>query len=156
MRIEHIWYIILMTIFIGADHRGFELKNLIIDFLQEKNIRVEDLGSFEHNPEDDYVEYSKKVAQAVLQNPTDFLGIVLCGSGAGVDIAANRQHGIRCGLGFEANQVKLMKEDDDINMLALPADFVEFEKIKTLIDMFLSTKAKIEDKYRRRIQKLDS
>ena len=57
-----------MTIFIGADHRGFELKNKLIEYIQEKNIRVEDLGAFENNPEDDYPDFAQKVAKAVLQN----------------------------------------------------------------------------------------
>jgi len=68
-----------MTIFIGADHRGFELKNKLVEYLQNKNIRVEDLGNYEHDPEDDYPDFAQKVAQAVLQNPDNFLGIVICG-----------------------------------------------------------------------------
>jgi ribose 5-phosphate isomerase B len=61
-----------MTIFIGADHRGFELKNKLIEYLQEKNIRVEDLGNYQHDPLDDYPDFAQKVSQAVLQKPKDF------------------------------------------------------------------------------------
>lgn len=144
-----------MTIFIGADHRGFELKNKLIEFIQEKNIRVEDLGAFENNPEDDYPDFAQKVAQAVLQNPHEFLGIVICGSGVGVCIAANRYKGIRCGVGFSENQVKHIRENDHINILALPSDEIDFEKAKTFIDIFLSVKPAQNEKYLRRIQKLD-
>lgn len=144
-----------MTIFIGADHRGFELKNQLIEYIQEKNIRVEDLGAYEHDPEDDYPIIGKKIAQAVLQNPEEFLGILICGSGVGVDMAANRHRGIRCGLGFDEEQVKHIRENDHINILALPSDYVDFEKAKKFIDIFLDAEPKQDDKYLRRAKELD-
>ncbi len=145
-----------MTIFVGADHRGFELKNKLAEYLQEKNIRVEDLGAYELEPLDDNPDYAQKVAQAVLQRPEEFLGIVICGSGCGVSIAANRYKGIYCGLGFDENQIKHMRENDHINMLAIPSDYVDFEKAKKFVDIFLSTKPRLEEKYLRRIKKLDN
>jgi len=144
-----------MTIFVGADHRGFDLKNLLIEYLHEKNIRIEDLGNYQLDPDDDFPDYAKKVAQAVLQNPDEFLGIVICGSGVGVCIAANRFKGIRCGLGFEVDQVKHMRENDHVNVLALAADFLDPESAKKLVDIFIETEPKKEQKYLRRINKLD-
>ncbi|MBI2641101.1 RpiB/LacA/LacB family sugar-phosphate isomerase [Candidatus Roizmanbacteria bacterium] len=145
-----------MTIFIGADHRGFDLKNKLIEYLQEKNIRVEDLGAYELQPLDDNPDYAQKVAQAVLQNPKEFLGIVICGSGGGVTIAANRHKGIYCGLGFDDDQVKNMREHDHINILALPADYIDLEKAKRFADVFLSAQPSGEEKYIRRLKKTDS
>jgi len=145
-----------MTLFIAADHRGFELKNQLMEYLQEKNIRTEDLGNYQLDPEDDFPDYSKKVAQAVLQNSESFLGIVICGSGVGVCIAVNRFNGIRCGLGFEESQVKHMRENDHVNVLALAADYTNLEKAKRLIDTFLSAQPKQGEKYLRRIKKLDN
>lgn len=150
-----IWYYYNMTIFVGADHRGFDLKNLLIEYLHEKNIRIEDLGNYQLEPEDDFPDYSKKVAQAVLQNPDEFLGIVICGSGVGVCIAVNRFKGIRCGLGFEPDQVRHMRENDHVNVLALAADFLDPEAAKKLVDVFIETQPKKEQKYLRRIKKLD-
>jgi len=144
-----------MTIFIAADHRGFELKNLLIEYLHEKNIRIEDLGNYQLDPEDDFPDFAKKVAQAVLQNPEEYLGIVICGSGVGVTIAVNRFRGIRGGLGFEPDQVKHMRENDQINVLGLAADFLDPEKAKQLVDIFIQTLPKKEQKYFRRIKKLD-
>ncbi len=144
-----------MTIFIGADHRGFELKNKIIEYLQEKNIRVEDMGNYEYDANDDYPDYSKKVAQAVLQNPDDLLGIVICGSGVGVSVAANRYHGIVCALGFDVKQITSARIHDHVNVLALPSDHVDFEKSKQMIDAFLEAKPNYDEKYLRRLQKLD-
>jgi len=153
-----------MTIFIAADHRGFELKNKLIEYLQEKNIRVEDMGNYQYDPEDDYPDFAKKVAQAVLQNPKDFLGIVICGSGVGVSIVVNRFKGIRCALGFYEDQVKHAKENDHINILALASDYFKneneengsgLEQAKKLVDIFINTSPKMEEKYLRRIQKID-
>ncbi|MGB9883360.1 MAG: RpiB/LacA/LacB family sugar-phosphate isomerase [Microgenomates group bacterium] len=144
-----------MTIFIGADHRGFNLKNQIIEYLHEKDIRIEDLGAYEYDPNDDYPDFAKKVAQAVLQNPENHLGIVICGSGVGVAIAANRFKGIRAALGFDENQIVHARENDHINVLALPADYLDLEKAKVIVDKFLETHYKLEEKYLRRLKKLD-
>lgn len=144
-----------MTIFIGADHRGFDLKNRLIDYLQEKNIRVEDMGNYDYDPLDDYPDYAKKVAQAVLQNPQMFLGIVICGSGVGVCVAANRFKGIRCAVGFDEHQVKHARENDHANVLSIPSDYINIEKAKALVDNFITTKPKEDEKYLGRIKKLD-
>jgi len=153
-----------MTIFIAADHRGFELKNKLIEYLQEKNIRVEDMGNYQYDPLDDYPDFAKKVAQAVLQNPKDFLGIVICGSGVGVSIVVNRFKGIRGALGFSPDQVKHAKENDHINVLALASDYFKngngengngLDLVKKIVDTFIETKPKMEEKYLRRIKKID-
>ncbi len=144
-----------MTIFIGADHRGFELKNKLVEYLQEKDIRVEDMGNYEYDANDDFPDYSKKVAQAVLQNPEEFLGIVICGSGVGVSVAANRYHGIVCALGFDLGQVESARMHDHVNVLAIPADYADFEKAKQMIDILVKTKPNYGEKYVRRLRKLD-
>ena len=144
-----------MTIFIGADHRGFELKNRLIEYLQERNIRVEDMGNYQHDPLDDYPLFAQKVAQAVLQNPDNYLGIVICCSGVGVCIAANRSKGIRCALGFDEEQIKHARENDHVNVLSLASDYSDFEKAKAIIDAFLDAKPKMEQKYQRRVKQLD-
>ena len=145
-----------MTIFIGADHRGFELKNKLIEHLQEQNIRVEDMGNYEYDPEDDFPDYAQKVAQAVLQNPDEFLGIVICGSGVGVSVAANRYNGIICALGFNTDQIHHARENDHINVLAIPSDYLSFETVKEMIESFISAKPNLTEKYLRRLKKLDA
>ncbi len=144
-----------MTIFIGADHRGIELKNAIIEYLHEKNIRIEDLGPYEYDSLDDAVDFSQKVAQAVLQNPDNHLGIVICGSGCAVSIAANRFKGIRAGVAMNEDQAKHIRENDLCNILALAADYTLLELACKLIDAFLASTPKTEEKYLRRIEKLD-
>lgn len=145
-----------MTIFIGTDHRGFELKNKLMEYLQEKNIRVEDMGAYEYDAEDDYPDFSMKVAKAVLQKPEGFYGIVICGSGVGVSIAANRFKGIRCVLGFDPEQVKHARENDHVNVLAIASEYADFEEAKAMIDAFLEGQPIMKDKYLRRAKKLDA
>jgi len=145
-----------MTIFIGTDHGGFELKNKLIEYLQNKNIRVVDIGNYQYDPLDDNPDFAKKVAEAVLQKPDESLGIVICKSGVGVCITANRYKGIRCALGFDEDQVKHARENDHINVLSLAADFSDFDKATKLIEVFLSAKPTMEEKYLRRMKKMDT
>ncbi len=144
-----------MTIFIGADHRGIELKNAIIEYLHEKNIRIEDLGPYEHNAADDAVDFSQKVAQAVLQNPDNHLGIVVCGSGCAGSMAANRFKGIRAGVAMNEDQAHHIRENDLCNVLALASNYTPLETAQKIVDAFLASTPKTEEKYLRRIAKLD-
>lgn len=132
------------------------MKNKVIEYLQEKNIRVEDMGNYELDPLDDNPDYAHKVAQAVLQNPDEFLGIVICGSGVGVSITANRHKGVRCALAFNTDEVHHAKENDHINVIALPSDFIDFEKAKEMIDVFIKAQPKQAEKYYRRLDKMDA
>jgi len=115
-----------MTLFIGADHRGIELKNAIIEYFHEKNMRIE-----------------------------DHLGIVICGSGCAVSMAANRIKGIRAGVAMNEDQAKHIRENDLCNVIALAADYTPLELACKLIDAFISSAPKTEEKYLRRIEKLD-
>lgn len=144
-----------MRIFIGADHRGFELKDKIIDYLHEKNIRIEDLGSYEYQKDDDYPDFAKKVVEAVLQEPEERLGIVICGSGVGVSIVANRYKKIRCGVALNKEQVIHAREKDHINILSLASDYFDFDQATQLINAFIDTPLTLEAKYLRRIKKID-
>ncbi|PIQ72662.1 ribose-5-phosphate isomerase [Candidatus Roizmanbacteria bacterium CG_4_10_14_0_2_um_filter_36_35] len=144
-----------MTIFIGADHRGFELKNQILEYLHEKNIRIEDLGAYEHSPLDDAVDFGQKVAQAVLQNPENHLGILICGSGCAAAMAANRLKGVRCGVAMNPHQASHIRENDHANILTLSSDYTPVDEAQKIIDSFLSASPKTDGKYLRRIQKLD-
>lgn len=145
-----------MTLFIGADHRGIELKNAIIEYFHEKNMRIEDLGPYELDPLDDAADYSRKVSQAVLQNPDHHLGIVICGSGCAVSMAANRIKGIRAGVAMNEDQAKHIRENDLCNVIALAADYTPFELACKLIDTFITATPKTDEKYLRRIAKLDT
>lgn len=137
-------------IFIGADHRGFELKAKIAKWLAGRGYEFEDVGAYEHDPSDDYVDYAITVGERVGAS----WGIVICGSGVGVDIAANKVPGVRCGLGWEVDQVHAARKEDNINVLALPADNMEEEKALRLVETFLETEFVQTDRYLRRIEKI--
>lgn len=145
-----------MTIFIGADHRGFQLKNDIMEYLQSQNIRVEDMGNYEYDAHDDFPDYAQKVAQAVLQNPEQFLGIVICGSGAGVNIAANRYNGIYCTIGFSKDQIESARGHDHINVIALASDHTSLDDAKEIVDTFIKTPLNHGEKYKRRLDKIEN
>lgn len=143
-----------MKIFICSDHRGFTLKNQLFVYLK-KNFEVIDCGNTNYDPNDDYPNYAKIVASNVSKNPFSF-GIVICGSGIGVCITANKIKGIRCGLGFDTEQIKHARENDHINILALSSDYIDLQKNKAIVDIFLNTKEKNEDKFLRRINKIEN
>lgn len=144
-----------MPVFIAADHRGFELKNKLVEYLQEKNIRIEDFGNYQLDPLDDNPDFAQKVAQAVQQNPQENVGIVICGSGIGVSIAANRFKKIRCGVALNLHQIQHGRENDHTNILALASDYTDFETAKKYIDIFLASHPKEGEKYIRRQNKFD-
>lgn len=141
-------------IYIGADHRGFELKSRINAWLQGRGYEFEDLGAFAYNHDDDYADYAILVGQSVGQHASATRGIVICGSGVGVDIAANKVNNVRCGLGFEKDQVHAARKDDNINVLALAADNTSVEKAFELVETFLETEFVESDRYQRRIEKI--
>jgi ribose 5-phosphate isomerase B len=143
-----------MKIFIGSDHRGFSQKNKLIDYLSSHH-EVVDCGDTQLDPNDDYPDYAKLVASSIVNDPSS-LGIVICGSGVGVCIAANKVKGIRCGLGFDVEQIKHARENDHINVLALSSDYLDFEKNKVIVETFLNSQEKNEDRFLRRINKIDN
>jgi ribose 5-phosphate isomerase B len=142
-----------MKIFIGADHRGFELKNQLLAWLSESGYEVEDCGAKEFISTDDYPDYAEAVGRKVAEEAGN-RGIVICGSGAGVDIAANKIDGVRCSIGFNIEQVKAARKDDNLNVLALASNFVIFEDAKVLVDTFLHTPYDPTDNHARRIEKI--
>lgn len=141
-------------IYLGADHRGYELKEEIKKWLSKQRIEFEDLGSTSLDKNDDYPDFAKKVAQKVAATYGAF-GILFCGSGAGMDITANRVVGVRCVLGFDPYQVKMARSNDDVNILSLPADFISQELARELVSTFLKTPFSGEEKHQRRIEKID-
>ncbi|KKQ75098.1 MAG: Ribose 5-phosphate isomerase [Candidatus Woesebacteria bacterium GW2011_GWB1_38_5b] len=161
-----------MKIYIGADHKGYNLKEEIKQWLISNNHQVEDCGASELTPMDDYVDYAKNVGNKVSEEKARLAedssqnevgeprrgsrGIVICGSGAGVDITANKINGIRACLGFNIEQVKAARADDDVNVLALSSDFTIFDDAKLLIDAFLKTPFDPTDNHVRRIEKIKS
>ncbi len=143
-----------MKIFIGADHRGFELKEKLKNFLQAEGHEVEDLGALSYEEGDDFVEYAINVARQTV-NERGGRGILLCGSGAGVEIAANKIGGARCTLGYSQEQIAKARDADNVNILALASEFIDLEKAKVFVKSFLDTPYDPAERHERRIKKIE-
>src|SRR6266542_1560755 len=111
-----------MKIYVGADHAGFEMKKQVIDFLQRSGHQVIDEGDTTLQPEDDYPQFAGRVVSAMLAGDEyDPRGILICGSGQGMCIAANRFKGIRACLCYDIREARTGRNDDDCNVLCLSA-----------------------------------
>lgn len=124
-----------MKITIGSDHAGVEYKSTIIDYLEKQKHHVLDVGTFTKESVD-YPKYAHLVAQEVLEG-ADY-GILICGSGNGVSMAANKHKGIRCAICWNEEITKLAKQHNDANIISLPARFLPAEKCIELINIFLT------------------
>ncbi len=142
-----------MKIFIGSDHRGLDLKLTLANFLRALGHEVDDLGPQELVIDDDYPDYAFAVAQKVVQNSAA-KGIIICASGVGMDIAANKVKGARCGLGISVEQVKSARRDDNINCLAIASDFIPDNEAKEMAIAFVETEFANEEKHQRRLAKI--
>ena len=141
-----------MRIAVGSDHAGYPLKEHIATWLAETGHAVYDLGTHSEDPVD-YPDYAAAVAQAVLDGRAD-RGIVICGSGAGAAIAANKFHGIRAGVAHDSYTAHQMVEHDDVNVLCLGSRVVGQALAEDLVKTFIAAKFTREDRHVRRLDKI--
>jgi ribose 5-phosphate isomerase B len=126
-----------MKVAIGADHAGFALKQKLVEVLRRKGHEVTDFGA-KSAESTDYPDYAAAVARAVVNQQAD-RGILLCMTGAGMSIAANKLPGVRAALGVSPDEVRLIRSHNDANVLTLGAMSTDPETAETLTDIFLST-----------------
>ena len=148
-----------MKIVIAADHGGFELKNALKKFLEEKGYTVEDKGPETLDPEDDYPDYGKKVAERVGKDGSeigqqDIMGILICRSAAGIIIAANKVKGVRAVAVHDEKGAKHSREHNDANVLGLSGDWTSESKAKKLVTIWLETPYSNEERHTRRLKKI--
>lgn len=137
-------------IYIGADHRGFELKEQLKVWLIEQGYDVEDVGNFILDPDDDYVDPAIKVGEMVHGSDGKDVGILICGSGHGVDMVANRFLRVRAIIGFNDEVTAQGREHEDANVLVLPVNWLTTEQAIGRIKLFFSTEANTNERYVRR------
>ena len=125
---------------IGADHGGYKLKEEIKKYFEEKGIEYKDFGTYDEE-RTDYPIYAKKVANSILRKECD-KGILLCKSGCGMAIVANKFKGIRAGLVINENEAKFAKADDDINVITLGGDYLSTNQAICIIRNWLGTEFK--------------
>lgn len=126
-----------MTLAIGSDHGGFELKSQLIAFLTEKGVDIMDLGC-ENTDSVDYPVYGKKVGKAVVAGEAD-RGIVICGTGIGISLAANKVPGVRAALCTNEYMAEMSRKHNNANVLALGARVIGVELAKNIVERFLNT-----------------
>lgn len=143
-----------MVIYIGADHRGFNLKETLKSFLTQSGYTVEDLGNTELDQNDDYPDYAKLVAERVSADQTGSKGILVCGSGAGMAMVANRFFGVRASICFSPDQAMAVRSEDDANVISIPSNFMDQETAKKIVSVWLQTPFSEEERYKRRIEKI--
>lgn len=144
-----------MLIYIAADHNGFKLKEYLKNVLKQEGYEAVDVGNEIYDENDDYPDIAKDLAYQVSLNHENARGIILCGSGAGVSIVVNKFPRIRGVLGASADQVYDSRTDDDTNVLALAADFIEAEEAKKIVLTWLATPFSGEERHKRRLKKID-
>lgn len=145
-----------MKIYIGADHNGFQLKHALIEYLKRAGYEVVDDGGERLEPTDDFPVFAQRVVADMLSSDdSDPRGILICGSGQGMCMAANRFKGIRALLGYDRESVRSARNDDDANILCLPATIFKKDSANVLVETFLNTPFAALPRFKRRIQEMD-
>ena len=140
-------------IYIASDHAGFGAKKEIIEILEKLNYSYEDLGPFNDKMPVDYPDYAKDVAKRVVKN--NQLGILICGSGTGMQIAANKVKGVRAAFSYDEYSAKMARQDNNANILTLRAREFNHKKYKKIVKAFLETEFSGLHRHKRRIDKLE-
>jgi len=142
-----------MKIAIAADHNGFELKNSIKSQLTGMGHEVTDLGPHHHDPLDDYPDYAKLLAETLSKGKSE-RGIMVCGSGVGASVAANKVKGVRAAVCHDIYSAHQGVEHDDMNVLCLGSKIVGSEVISQLIIAFTKAEYSGEERHQRRLNKV--
>ena len=140
-----------MKVAIGSDHAGFDMKEVIIEYLKENNHEVVDMGTYSTESVD-YPDFAKKVGEAVVDKEVDY-GILMCGSGIGISIAANKVKGVRAALCFYPTMAELSRKHNDANVLVMAGRLMGYDVAKWTVSKFLSTKFE-GGRHQRRVDKI--
>lgn len=147
-----------MKIYLGADHQGFAMKEDVFAYLVKRGYDVEDVGGKELDPDDDFPEFAQLAALKVIGDDSkDPRGILICGGGQGMCIAANRFRGIRASVIWDAFEAKMTRNDNDSNILCLPARILQDEDTvwEDIIDTWLTTPFATAARFKRRNAQID-
>jgi RpiB/LacA/LacB family sugar-phosphate isomerase len=141
-----------MKIVIGSDHAGFQLKAAIGDLLRSLNQEVLDVGAFNENPSD-YPDFAEAVGRAILDRKAE-RGVLICGSGVGASVAANKLTGIRAAVCHDSYSAHQGVEHDDMNVLVLGSRIIGVKLAEDLVKTYLAAKFTNEDRHVRRLAKI--
>jgi len=144
-----------MKIVIGADHAGYEMKQLVVEHLKQQGHEVTDIGTHEPGRPDDYPDFAHLVANNILAGDSE-RGVLICGSGVGVSVAANKFRGIRASVCHDHYSAKQGVEHDDMNVLVLGSRVIGPNLAIDLVDGYLESKFSGEERHVRRLNKIKS
>ncbi|HAT03552.1 MAG TPA: ribose-5-phosphate isomerase [Candidatus Magasanikbacteria bacterium] len=141
-------------LYIASDHGGYNLKKRLIRYGEnELNIKIEDVGPLEHDPNDDYPDFVIPLGKKVVAEKGR--GIVICRNGIGVCIAVNKIKGVKCGIGYNIGAAESMMKDDNTNVLSLAADHLSEEHAMAVMKKWLDTEFSGEERHIRRLEKIE-
>ena len=141
-------------LYIASDHGGFELKTEINKYLKSKKIKFEDLGPYKYSPEDDYPKAAATLATKISADPQGSQGILICRSGHGVSIVANKFKNVRAALCWNEQVAKASRHDDDANIICLPSDYISPDTATNTVKIWLNTAFSLDQKYSRRLNEI--
>ena len=142
------------TIYIGADHAGWELKEALEEYLKAKDFKVVDMGNADLVNDDDYPDFGYAVAKRVATEEGAH-GIVICGNAQGICIVANKVKGVLAATGFNKEVAQSARTDDNSNVLCLPGRHVNKKEAKSIVDTWLGTEFSQADRHVRRLKKVE-
>ncbi|WP_041917478.1 ribose 5-phosphate isomerase B [Neorickettsia sennetsu] len=142
-----------MRVSIGADHAGFALKAVLIDFFRARGCLPVDRGAYCLDVSD-YPDFAKSVSLDVSDGRVDF-GILICGSGIGMSITANRYKKVRAALCYDVRAAKMAREHNDANVLCLAGRDLTVSRCLEIVEAFVSSKFSCEERHKKRIEKID-
>jgi ribose 5-phosphate isomerase B len=146
-----------MIIYLGSDHNGFHLKSVLKDFLTVGHFRVADDGDKQLDPDDDFPVFASRVVHSILSSKDkDPKGILICGSAQGMVMAANRFKGIRACLAWDIESARSSRNDDDSNIICLPARILKDETSFSIVTTWLNTPFAGSPRFVRRIEEMDN
>ena len=155
-----------MKVYLGSDHAGFELKSILIPYLQELGYETVDVGPYEYNPSDDYPDCISKVAFHISESPHEAMGIVIGGSGQGEAMVANKFKRVRAVVyngqyepkdgRIVPDEIKTSREHNDANILSLGARFLNHAEAKDAVKRWLETPFSNEERHKRRLEKIEA
>jgi ribose 5-phosphate isomerase B len=144
-----------MVLYIGSDHRGFQLKEVLKRMLQNEGYQVSDLGAPAYDENDDYPDIAHRVAKKV-SDDENARAVLVCGSGIGVAMVANKFQGVRAGVVLTPDQAFDAKNDDDINVLCFAADYTDEGTAKKILTTWLQTPFSAEERFNRRLREISA
>lgn len=142
-----------MKISIGADHAGFALKVFLVDFFKKQGCFLLDRGAYDSEASD-YPDFAKSVSMDVLEKKVD-LGVLICGSGIGMSMTANRYIGVRAALCRDIQTARLAREHNNANVLCLAGRYLTSSDCLEIVKVFISSEFSQEERYRKRVEKID-